>query len=349
VSIAAANRVVWTPWPERLPGKSSISPLWAGLSVSLATLLVLGSVWGLTGEMREFLESDLDILQVRDARLALILCALVGFLPASQQYLMRATRDNLRDLEPLLARGAESLELARPSFWLCILPGLLVAPAVGYGIDRDLSLYLTPEYLSLTHLFQWSVGIFCAVNLALSAHLMLECASALQRRADAIPRIDLLDLASLAPFARQSVQGLFVSLLGLSIFSINATDSGFFVPLTILAVIYLAPAIVAALRCNQVVHRRIQQTKREELARVNAALRGDREAGRGLALAPEGEGSTLSVADLLAYRRLIEESREWALDTSAWLRSALYLAIPLGSWLGGALVERALEASLGHS
>ena len=84
----------------------------------------------------------------------------------------------------------------------------------------------------------------------------------------------------------------------------------------------------------------------DELLRVNSALRGDIKARDELLLATPGEGEALSAGDLLAYRRFIEASREWALDTSAWRRTALYLALPLGSWLGGALVERALEASL---
>jgi hypothetical protein len=301
----------------------------------------------LSEDMRTFAESEEGLLQLRDARLALFLCALVGFLPASQQFVVRFTQANLRALEPLLGRGAESLELPRPGFWSCILPGILIAPAVAYGIDRDFSFYFQPAYLAQpVHIFQWATGLFCTINIALSAHLTLACASAVAKRAEAIHRIDLFDFAPLAPFARQSLQTLFVSLVGLSIFSVNAGDPGFFVSLLVISIFYITVFAMAAVRCNRTVHRRIRQTKREEMLRVNAALRGDANAQSGLSLAVPGEGGGLSAADLLAYRHFVEESREWALDTSAWLRSALYLAIPLGSWLGGALVERALEASL---
>jgi hypothetical protein len=297
--------------------------------------------------MAEFRESGSALLGDRDARLAVLLCVLVGFLPASQQYMLRFTQANVRALEPLLGRGAESLTLPRPSFWACILPGLLAIPAIGYAIDRDLSFYLQPAYFAQpSHVFQWTVGPFVAVNVALCTHLSLACASALARRADAIPRIDLLDLTALAPFARQSLQTLLVWLLALSILSVNAVDPGFLLPLLVLSVLCLGNSVLAAVHCNRAVHRRIQQTKRDELVRVNAALRGDRSALASLALGAPEEGGALSAADLLAYRRFVEESREWALDTSAWLRTALYLALPLGSWLGGAVVERALAASL---
>ncbi len=206
----------WQPWPERLFGKSPLSPLWGGVGISLLTLAVLGAVTGLGGEMADFRESGSALLGDRDARLAVLICVLVGFLPASQQYMLRFTQANVLALEPLLGRAAEPLTLPRPSFWACILPGLLAIPAIGYAIDRDLSFYLQPAYFSrLIHVFQWAVGFFVTVNVALCIHLTLACAGALARRADVIPRIDLLVLAALAPFARQSLQTLLVWLLAL--------------------------------------------------------------------------------------------------------------------------------------
>ncbi len=57
-------------------------------------------------------------------------------------------------------------------------------------------------------------------------------------------------------------------------------------------------------------------------------------------------GADLGLSDLLAYRSLLESVREWPFDAPTMLRFALYLAIPLGSWLGGAFVERLLGAAL---
>ena len=37
---------------------------------------------------------------------------------------------------------------------------------------------------------------------------------------------------------------------------------------------------------------------------------------------------------------------EWPFDAGMRLRFLFYLAIPVGSWLGGALVERLLGAAL---
>lgn len=347
MSSALATSRIWHPWSERIFGKLQVSPIWVGAMVSLFTLAVLIAVSIASGELQTFVESSHGLLADRDARLAVSLCVLVGLFPAAQLYMVRFTQANLRALEPLLARGAEVLELPRPGFWQCILPGILLMPAIAYAVDRDVSMYFRADYLSgPIHLFQWGVGFFCTINVALSTHLTLACAGALAKRAEAIPRIDLLDLSALGPFARQSLQSLLVWLLTLSIFSVNATDPGFFLPILAMSIVCLGNSGIALLRCNRTIHLRIQRAKRDEMARVNAALRGDRSALSGLSLGVRSEAGGLSAADLLAYRRFVDESREWALDTSAWLRTALYLAIPLGSWLGGALVERALEASL---
>ena len=40
--------------------------------------------------------------------------------------------------------------------------------------------------------------------------------------------------------------------------------------------------------------------------------------------------------------------REWPFDASTLARFGLYLLIPLGSWAGGALVERLINAILGE-
>ena len=92
------------------------------------------------------------------------------------------------------------------------------------------------------------------------------------------------------------------------------------------------------------IHLRILQAKQAELERVNAAIRGDSKALTESLIG--GRPGSLGLADLLAYRRFIESVREWPFDSPTILRFALYLAIPVGSWLGGAFVERLLAVAL---
>ena len=65
-------------------------------------------------------------------------------------------------------------------------------------------------------------------------------------------------------------------------------------------------------------------------------------AGRGSDSAEAGA----RLPGLLAYAKTIESVREWPFDAPTLTRFFLYAAIPLGSWIGGALVERLLDAAL---
>ena len=78
--------------------------------------------------------------------------------------------------------------------------------------------------------------------------------------------------------------------------------------------------------------------KRAELDRCTEEVRALRD-GR--------PGAGRSLADLLAWRAYVASVPEWPFDAPTRLRFALYLVIPLGSWLGGALVEKLVDRLLG--
>ena len=90
---------------------------------------------------------------------------------------------------------------------------------------------------------------------------------------------------------------------------------------------------------------RIRDAKQAELERIHAAIKGDASGLSRSAIA--GRSEPVGLADLLAYRDFVESVREWPFDAPTRMRVVLYLGIPLGSWLGGAFVERLLEAALG--
>jgi len=53
------------------------------------------------------------------------------------------------------------------------------------------------------------------------------------------------------------------------------------------------------------------------------------------------------LGELIVYRKYINDLSEWPFDVSTVLRLLLYSLIPLGSWLGGAMVERTVDSFLG--
>ena len=157
-------------------------------------------------------------------------------------------------------------------------------------------------------------------------------------------RIDLFDLAPLAPFGRLGLRSALLWLILFSLFALNGVDAGFYWLLGVLGTLGLAAASLSLALPVRGVHRRVRAEKLEEMDRIHRALRGEPGA---LSASPIAKWSgTATLADLVAYRSLVESVREWPLDPSTLLRFVLFLGIPVASWFGGALMERLVEAAL---
>ena len=86
-------------------------------------------------------------------------------------------------------------------------------------------------------------------------------------------------------------------------------------------------------------HRRIAQAKQDEIGWLDEELAKRRPSRREL---PEGEPGEFS--DLAAYRREVDDVPDWPVNTSTYVRFALYSLIPVASWAAAALVERFINA-----
>jgi len=152
--------------------------------------------------------------------------------------------------------------------------------------------------------------------------------------------VDLLDTSSLAPFARKGQRSVVVWTGFIVLFSLfwlggaAARSNPFFLVLvlSLVATVFLVPLIG--------VHRRLAAAKQQELEHVNERIRS--------IVSREGldSGSGPRLSDWTSYRGVIEDAREWPINAPALFRTALFAAIGVGSWLGGAVVERLLGALL---
>ena len=87
---------------------------------------------------------------------------------------------------------------------------------------------------------------------------------------------------------------------------------------------------------------------------IHVTCHNSREHGKDLlAIAPDGTPCAFQLKStprtqltLSVYRSHVEGVREWPFDGSTFARFGLYLMIPLGSWVGGAFVERLLSSLL---
>jgi hypothetical protein len=130
---------------------------------------------------------------------------------------------------------------------------------------------------------------------------------------------------------------VFTPVFGVEIMLITYGSTIVGIPVVIGAILVMLPL--------RGIHRSIVRTKSSELERVRTEVAREREA----ILASDEERKTLAtqrLPGLLAYEARVERVREWSLDFPAFLRFALYVLIPLGSWVAAAFVERALGVAL---
>jgi hypothetical protein len=272
---------------------------------------------------------------------------MIAYLVVATVVAVEGARRDLRALGPLLAVSPEEFEdlldratntpaaLLHQASALAVLVGVLIValdPRIWGQRSFDLG---DPE-------LQWVLFRNIATNwLAwrLGCHeIVLAHGFTLAGRRVAV---DLLDPRPLAAFDRKSQRSVVLWVGFIVIFSTfwlgDAAGSAnvFFLVLILafLVPIYLLPLLG--------VHRRLVAAKQSELARVNERIR------RSIAVEAAPPVAQTSLSDWVAYRRLVEDAHEWPLEAPAFLRSLLFVALGVGSWLGGAIVERLLGAVLG--
>ncbi len=328
-------------WSARLYQSVPLAPVWLSVGIALGLLgLFLILAWAFGG-LDIFRAGDQALWEYREVRIAFLVASLVGYLPTARHYVAAGARKNGQDLRPLLG-PAQRLEPpdARASRTAGFL-GLLFVPFTAFLLDRDPTLYLQRAYWGAETSFGWVVGALACRSFGLFVYDTLAYARGFSDLGRRLERIDLLDPRALAPFARQGLRSALLWLILISLFSLNAFDFTWFAATGVIALLGGTTALILPVYG---IHQRLGEAKQAELERVHAAIRGEPE---GLAGSPLAErAASLGLADLLAYRKFVESVREWPFDSPSLLRFALYLGIPLGSWLGGAFVERLLGVAL---
>ena len=276
-----------------------------------------------------------------------------GYTLAAWRWVPRA---NVRDLVVggLLPPAAERMEEAhyvggtalqvRRSRWaglagLVLFFLLVEVPTLlsgGRPLEAWINLHTFTYMLALGVTFFWVSGRLAYFSLANGSP------------ASALGEIDLLDLRPVRALGRIGLRSALAWVIGLTLGSfvfvfreLQMLDSLIvFVPLLVVTLAITLASLLLPLRG---VHRRLRDTKERELRAVEAAVRGDPRALEATRLAGRTD---LRLADLLAYRELVEGIPNWPFDSAGLRRLLLYLLIPIGSWLGGAVVERMLSAFL---
>jgi hypothetical protein len=155
-------------------------------------------------------------------------------------------------------------------------------------------------------------------------------------------RVSVGDIAPLAPFARVGLRTALLWFLGTSLASLLLVDTDS--PMLVLSIlvgttIFAGASLIAPSRG---VHERMRDAKRQELA----WLRG--EIGRAARALRAGDvAGAAQLPALVAWETRVADAPVWPFDGGTVVRFGLFLLMPLGSWLGGAFAERALNRFLG--
>jgi hypothetical protein len=244
----------------------------------------------------------------------------------------------------------ETGSLRAPGVWgafgavVASLPPLLVDPGDPVYDPRAWSLEVAWHRVTAPFV-GWSLLLLLAGVLAESRRL--------DRLAQRLRPLDVFDLRPLEPFVRQGLTHalLLAGSLALGLLFLVEDRLGPVVVLIgALGSLGAAVGLVLPLRGARA---RLRAARDASLARCRAALAA---AAPDAPAAPAGAGGpdaprTASpppgrFADLSALEARLLALRDWPFDASTILRFALYLSLPLGSWAGGALVERAIDTLL---
>jgi hypothetical protein len=343
--VAGTGSPALRDWTLRLFETSPVGPLGTGLALVGAYLALATAFRALAHAL-----APAASLASPAFRWEVVTGLLIALPLALNARARRAALSDLRDLSRHLDAG--EAELARlggeiadaPAAGLAWASGTSVAvmvlvvlfdPAIWGGAARpgalDPWLYLA---IARNAASAYAFGRMLALEAALTRGY---------RRLAGRVRIDLFDPEALAPFGRKGQRSAFAWILYSSCVSLfffggqPSTINGLVLVL-VLAVVVAAFALpLSRLRA------RILAAKRAEIRRLDLELARERAALlAGSAPAPG------RVADLVAWRTLVEAVREWPIGAPTLVRSGLFVLVGIGSWLGGAVVERLLEAALPH-
>jgi hypothetical protein len=286
---------------------------------------------------------------LRDVRLAIVHCLLIGYLPAAFLHVLRSGQRTVLVLRGVLGCTREESETLAASVrlnarWLAItgLIGLALSFAGPYMVSPLPPTPWSPSTWNPEVAWHRILGPAAGFWTWWLGYAIVTVSMRMSRIAQKLSRIDLFDLSPLAPFTQQGLTNAFLLIGLLSIWSLTMFETGFEQMMIMNGSIGLVLIALALLSPVRGVHRRIRQSKEAALRWVNGEI------SRQLnAFENSDTGRTSGeMADLVAYRGLVQGVPEWPFTTSTYTRLILYAFIPVVSWSIGIVAEGILGRAL---
>ena len=271
-----------------------------------------------------------------------------GYVLAATWSVSRAVRRELKAFgvdvgDPILA----DLDLARDDFGA----GAVVVSRYVGGAAVVLAVSIVAALDALVDM-GWAAGV--EASFAMTLLLVWICArSSFFTLADATDtrgveiELDVLSLGALDCYGRIGLRLSLAWIAGVSIFVLMSflfpilNEGAWYTVAVPVFGVSLLVATLALLLPARRARRQIRRIKRVALQEIDDAVFVAREAVVRNDLHEYGR-----LSDLLTYRTFVEGVREWPFDAGTLMRFSFYTLIPVGSWLGGAFVERIVDAAL---
>ena len=321
---------------DALPG----NPFWIGIGFTFGLLFVFFVGRALTEGANNSYPGDL--------RVAIIHILQTAYSASAYAYLLMTARKTAHDLSPVARQSPQWQTIVdsagKYSWWVLPLVGAATYLVIGV-IATNVT---TPEpvnpwdwqgwsydiywHRATSVLHIWWIGCLCFVIVVESGRL--------SHLSDSIESIDLLDLLPYQPLIRQGLTNALLVIGTVSIMSLLGVESRYGLMLAVLWIMFIGLARMGMMLPLNGIRKKIRAGRNRELDWCRQSLKIARDEMK------SGVGGRQSIAEIVAYRSMIESIRNWPFDSPTMVRFALYIMIPLGSWLGGAFVERGLDLFL---
>jgi uncharacterized membrane protein len=327
---------------DRLP----FPKLWLTLGIFALVMLCYLACRVLFGGGGAFFGPDRDPESLAELQVHTVIALLIGYMLTHQLRARSELQRDLRALRPLLPDPEEaSAEEIFSS--VARLPGTIVTIVGGLFGVAIIPLFrgdagFLPDRAGGEFDVLWSAAANFALFaiMARLAYTGLSVGSQLDQRVTRKIRIDLLDLAPLAPYARRGLLSAMYWLLGSSIASLLFLRFGFLWAHVFILIGTISVGVFAMLQSLKGVHGRLEEEKQRELAVLRTAIRNAR--GQVLDEGPGAADAAVRLPGLLAMEARIEGVNTWPFDISTFIRFSALGLLAVGSWLGGAVIERLL-------
>jgi hypothetical protein len=319
-----------------LPG----NPIWIGVGFAFGLLLLffVGRVLVEGGD-----NSTPD-----DLRVAVIQILMTAYSASAYAYLLMTARKTTRELSMIAQHSPQWQSIVdragKHPRWTLLLVGTasylivgvvatnVTTPAPVNPWDWQYWNYDIYWHRATTVFFSWWIGCFCYAIIVESGRLSY--------LSDDVESLDLLELHPYQPLIRQGLTNALLVIGMVSVISLLGVESRYGPMLVGFWIMFVVLAWIGMMLPLRGIRRKIRVAKNQELSWCSQAIKVARDELK------SGAGQQQSISEIVAYKSMIENIRNWPFDNPTLVRFALYIMIPLGSWLGGAFVERGLDLFL---